>query len=67
MDRACLQRVVDDLIDIGDVAELLGVGKSRADTITRYRTFPLPVIDRPRLRMWWRPDVVEWRDANREP
>jgi predicted DNA-binding transcriptional regulator AlpA len=54
-----------DLIDVSDVGRMLGVGRSRADTISRYRGFPGPVVVKPRVRLWQRAEVVRWLDANR--
>jgi hypothetical protein len=54
-----------DLVDISDIGHMLGVGRSRADTISRYRGFPEPAVAKPRVRLWHRADVVRWLDANR--
>jgi hypothetical protein len=54
-----------DLVDVSDIGRMLGVGRSRADTISRYRGFPEPAVVKPRVRLWHRADVVRWMDANR--
>ncbi|WP_239404988.1 AlpA family transcriptional regulator [Frankia sp. Cj3] len=54
-----------DLVDITEVAEILGVGRSRADTISRYKGFPDPAVIKPRMRLWHRADVQTWVARNR--
>jgi predicted DNA-binding transcriptional regulator AlpA len=54
-----------DIVDVADLQSILGIGRSRADTITRFKGFPEPVIDRPRYRAWRRADVEAWLDRNR--
>lgn len=51
-----------ELLDIADVRELLGVGRTRAHTISRDRTFPDPWLNHPQLRLWRRRDVEAWMD-----
>ncbi|MEX5712888.1 hypothetical protein AB1484_32685 [Parafrankia sp. FMc6] len=63
--RADAEGIFAALIDINEVAELLGVGKSRADTLSRSKGFPDPAVERPRIRLWYRPDVLAWRDRTR--
>lgn len=44
---------------------MLGVARSRAYTISRDRTFPEPVIEKPTYRVWRRVDVEAWMDRYR--
>jgi predicted DNA-binding transcriptional regulator AlpA len=63
---------VDDLIDAGEVAELLGlasrkvVAASRSNAPGAWREFPSPVIDRVPCKFWVRQDVERWQ-ASRKP
>jgi predicted DNA-binding transcriptional regulator AlpA len=52
-----------DLVGAAELASMLGIGRSRADTLTRMKGFPEPRVQRPRL--WHRSDVEAWLDANR--
>lgn len=54
-----------DLIDMSDVAAMLGLGRSRADTLSRYAGFPTPAVVKPRIRLWHRREVEAWCDRNR--
>ena len=53
-----------DLVSAADFASMLGIGRSRADTITRMKGFPEPKVTRP-FRAWHRLDVERWLDTNR--
>jgi predicted DNA-binding transcriptional regulator AlpA len=55
----------DGFVDMAELQQLLGVGRSRAYTVSRDRTFPEPAIDRPRFRAWRRADVEAWLDRYR--
>jgi predicted DNA-binding transcriptional regulator AlpA len=59
----------DELMSSGEIAEELGWQNSgTAATLWRRGTFPAPVIDKPRARLWRRSDVEEWvRTAHRRP
>ncbi|MBL7487343.1 hypothetical protein I6A60_00415 [Frankia sp. AgB1.9] len=54
------------MVDVADLAEVLGISKSRADALTRQKGFPDPAIDRPRYRAWWRHEVTAWLDTHRD-
>jgi prophage regulatory protein len=54
-----------DLVGVAELASALGVGRARADVISRYRSFPLPVVERDRIRLWRRRDVTAWLDQYR--
>src|SRR3954453_21054360 len=62
---------IDDseLMSSGEIAAELGWANSgTAATLWRRGTFPAPVIDKPRARLWRRTDVEEWaRTAHRRP
>lgn len=53
----------DDLLDSGQVAEMLGLSTFRAvsEYRRRYDTFPEPVIDRERCKLWARQDIEAWQ------
>lgn len=55
---------VDDLIDVGEVALILGLSHNNSVTtyLQRYADFPRPVIQlvSGRCRVWVRQDVVAW-------
>lgn len=55
-----------DVVGSAELRELLGVSRSRADSISREKGFPDPVINEPRYRAWRRRDVYAWLDAHRE-
>lgn len=54
-----------DLVGVAELAEVLGIGRARADVISRYKGFPTPKVERDRIRLWHRRDVEAWLDANR--
>ncbi len=60
---------LDDLIDVGEVAELLGLAQKNSVTtyMRRYDDFPAPVIEfaEGKCRAWLREDVEAWH-ASRE-
>jgi hypothetical protein len=61
------------LVDIDELRGILGrgsrrrerVARSYADSISRERGFPLPLIEHPRIRLWLRTDVEDWMDRHR--
>jgi predicted DNA-binding transcriptional regulator AlpA len=55
----------DGFVDLSQLGEILGVGRSRAYAVSRDRTFPEPAVVRPRIRLWRRVDVEAWMDAHR--
>ena len=59
----------NELMSSGEIAEHLGWQNSgTAATLAKRGTFPHPVIDKPRARLWRRADVLEWeRTAHRRP
>jgi hypothetical protein len=59
----------DELMSGGEIAAFLGWRNSgTASTLWRRGTFPAPVIDKPRAKLWRRADVEEWaRTAHRRP
>jgi predicted DNA-binding transcriptional regulator AlpA len=60
---------VSELMSAGEVAEHLGWRNSgTAATLAKRGTFPPPVIDKPRARLWRRADILQWeRTAHRRP
>lgn len=54
-----------DVVDISEIQAMLGLLRSRTDTITRYRSFPAPVIKKARYRLWHREDIERWLDDHR--
>lgn len=55
---------VDDLVDVGQVAELLGLShKNSVSTYAkRYPDFPRPIIEfaDQKCRLWLRPEIEAW-------
>ena len=60
---------LDDLIDVGGVAELLGLAHKNSVTtyMRRYEDFPDPAIEFAdgKCRAWVKGDVVGWRDSRK--
>lgn len=58
---------LDDLIDVGEVAKILGLShKNSVSTYSkRYRTFPRPVVEfaDQKCRLWLRSEVEAWARA----
>lgn len=56
---------LDDLIDVGVVAEVLGLSHKNSVTtyLRRYPDFPQPVVEFAdgKCRLWLRADVENWR------
>ena len=52
----------DDLVDAGEVAEILGLSSRNAVSVyrSRYSDFPEAVIDRGTCRLWSRSAVQTW-------
>jgi predicted DNA-binding transcriptional regulator AlpA len=55
----------EELIKMSELRAMLGVGRTRAYNISRYKGFPEPVKTWDRFRTWRRRDVVAWLDENR--
>ncbi len=55
---------LDDLVDVGDVADLLGLAHKNSVTtyMRRYSTFPKPALEfaEGKCRAWVREDVLRW-------
>jgi predicted DNA-binding transcriptional regulator AlpA len=53
----------DDLLDAGEVAELVGLSHRNSVSLYRRRhaDFPTPVLTKGRLMLWSRRDIVRWR------
>lgn len=53
-----------DLIGAAEVAEIIGLSHASSVTtyLRRYPDFPPPVVDlsKSRVRLWRRPDILEW-------
>lgn len=63
---------VEDLVDAGEVAELLGLAGANVVSVyqKRYEDMPRPVVQRPsgRCLLWLRSDIEKWaRRARRLP
>lgn len=52
------------LVGIKEVAEMLGVSRTRADQLSRRPNFPEPKIRHARVRLWEEEDVKAWMKAN---
>jgi len=55
------------LVGIKEVAQMLGVSRTRADQLSRRPNFPEPKIRHARVRLWEKADVRAWINANRRP
>lgn len=53
------------LIGIHELAQTLGVGRARADTISRKEGFPEPKVRHARIRLWEDAEVIDWIRVNR--
>ncbi len=53
------------LVGIKEIAEMLGVSRTRADQLSRRPNFPEPKIRHARVRLWEDTDVKAWMEANR--
>ena len=53
---------LDELIDAGGIAELLGLASRNVVGVYRgrYADFPAPVVERGACRLWLRADVEAW-------
>ena len=55
---------LNDLVDVGDVAELLGLAHKNSVTtyMRRYPDFPVPAVEfaKGKCRAWLRQDVEAW-------
>lgn len=66
IDSTPMGRLVDpdDLLDVGEVAELLGLAQKNSVTtyMRRYKDFPAPVIEfaNGKCRAWHREDIEAW-------
>ena len=52
------------LVGINEVAEMLGVSRTRADQLSRRPSFPDPKVRHARVRLWEEKDVQAWMEAN---
>jgi predicted DNA-binding transcriptional regulator AlpA len=55
------------LVGIKEVAQMLGVSRTRADQLSRRPNFPEPKVRHARVRLWEKTDVQAWINANRRP
>jgi prophage regulatory protein len=55
------------LVGIKEVAEMIGVSRTRADQLSRRPNFPEPKVRHARVRLWAEADVQAWIAANRPP
>ena len=53
------------LVGIKEVADMLGVSRTRADQLSRRPGFPEPKVKHARVRLWDDKDVQAWMKANR--
>lgn len=61
---------LDDLISVGEVADLLGLAQKNSVTtyLRRYDDFPAPAIEfaEGKCRAWVREDIEHWRQRREE-
>lgn len=53
------------LVGIKEVAEMLGVSRTRADQLSRRPNFPEPKVRHARVRLWEDEEVQTWMETNR--
>jgi len=53
------------LVGIKEVADMLGVSRTRADQLSRRPSFPEPKVWHARVRLWEETEVQAWIEANR--
>jgi predicted DNA-binding transcriptional regulator AlpA len=53
------------LVGIKEVADMLGVSRTRADQLSRRPGFPEPIVRHARVRLWEDKDIQAWIEANR--
>jgi predicted DNA-binding transcriptional regulator AlpA len=53
------------LVGIKEVADMLGVSRTRADQLSRRPGFPEPIVKHARVRLWEDKDIQDWMQANR--
>jgi prophage regulatory protein len=53
------------LVGIKEVADMIGVSRTRADQLSRRPGFPEPVVKHARVRLWEDKDIEAWMKANR--
>jgi prophage regulatory protein len=53
------------LVGIKEVADMIGVSRTRADQLSRRPGFPEPVVKHARVRLWEDKDIQAWMKANR--
>ena len=58
---------VDELIDSREVAVILDLSQFNTvhQYLRRYPDFPQPVVNRPGMKLWLRPEVKEWGRTHR--
>jgi len=58
---------LDDLVDVGQVAEILGLShKNSVSTyLKRYKSFPRPVVEfaDKKCRLWLRSEIRKWAQS----
>jgi predicted DNA-binding transcriptional regulator AlpA len=53
------------LVGIKEVADMLGVSRTRADQLSRRPGFPEPIVKHARVRLWEDKDIQACMQANR--
>ncbi|NYZ69632.1 DNA-binding protein [Endozoicomonas sp. SM1973] len=53
-----------DLINLSDLAELMGCSRQNAHKHANADDFPMPVVSKGRDQLWHYSDVLEWLNAN---
>ncbi|WP_239341496.1 AlpA family transcriptional regulator [Frankia sp. CiP3] len=48
------------LVGIHELAEMMGVSRTRADQLSRRESFPEPAVHHARVRLWDEAEVREW-------
>ena len=67
--RKSIEKLVEQLIDTSEVAEILGLTDPRGVYVyqDRYQDMPRPIVDRGKnkVKLWYKPEIVDWHNGRR--
>jgi predicted DNA-binding transcriptional regulator AlpA len=60
---------LSDLIEMDEVAQILGLASRRVVSVyrVRYADFPTPAVEKGRCLLWFRQDIEAWARATGRP
>lgn len=66
--RATVERAVSELVDIGGIAQHLGLTLTTVRTdVIRRPDFPTPIAQFGQSKVWWLGDIDQWNTTKRRP